>query len=308
MGRTKRIKSRAIDMYQSTYINHFERLKEIAQSVFKWNNLPEEIDERYLERALVYNNVGVFFYDEGLEEHLFTKCNINGQLDIYDNPVNICAIANNGYFRQLVNGKDACVIYDNMGRYPILTAIDNYAKRLTEVDMAIDINTYAQKTPLLLTCSDKQKATMLQLYEKYDGNEPVIFGYKDLEDMNKIGAIRTDAPYLIDKLRDEKIALWNEALTMLGVPNTAIEKGERLIRDEVAQQNGGILASRRSRLKARQEACKRINKLFGLNISVEFDEVGDDTVSDKKSEYGQYKDIQKPDIDAKEGGANNERV
>ena len=71
---------------------------------------------------------------------------------------------------------------------------------------------------------------------------------------------------------------------MLGVPNVSIEKGERLIKDEVNQQNGGIFASRNSRLKARKQACEQINRLYGLNMSVEYDEIGDETINMDTSE------------------------
>lgn len=272
------------EIYQTTYINHFDRIKEIAQSVFKWINAPSEIDLRFLENAILLQNHGAFFLDEDLDSYLFTRCSLSGDLDFYDNPTGVDCYASNGYNRHLINNKECVIIYDNMGRYPLLPHIENYAKRLTALDMAIDINTNAQKTPLLLTCSEKQRQTMINLYEKYDGNVPYIFGYKDLEEMNKIQALKTDAPFLIDRLQEQKTNVWNECLTMLGVPNVSIEKGERLIKDEVNQQNGGIFASRNSRLKARKQACEQINRLYGLSMSVEYDEISDEAINKDTSE------------------------
>ena len=45
-----------------------------------------------------------------------------------------------------------------------------------------------------------------------------------------------------------------------------------MVTDEVQRNMGGVIASRKSRLKAREYACEQINKMFGLNISVEFEE------------------------------------
>lgn len=43
-----------------------------------------------------------------------------------------------------------------------------------------------------------------------------------------------------------------------------------MITDEVARAQGGTIASRYSRLEMRKQACEQINRMFGLNISVEY--------------------------------------
>lgn len=74
-------------------------------------------------------------------------------------------------------------------------------------------------------------------------------------------------------------------LTCLGISNVSITKKERLISDEVERHMGGVVASRYSRLNAREQACDKINKMFGLNLSVEFQE----NISDKDFEDGDEK-------------------
>ena len=66
--------------------------------------------------------------------------------------------------------------------------------------------------------------------------------------------------------------IWNEALTYLGISNINVQKKERLITDEVSRNMGGVIASRYSRLNARQVACDKINKMFGLNVWCEYRE------------------------------------
>lgn len=77
---------------------------------------------------------------------------------------------------------------------------------------------------------------------------------------------------MADKIYTLKTQIWNEALTYLGISNINIQKKERLITDEVVRNQGGTIASRYSRLKARRQACEEINKMFGLNISVSYSE------------------------------------
>ena len=153
-----------------------------------------------------------------------------------------------------------------------------------EIDRAIDVNARAQKTPILITCEEKQRLSMLNMYKQYDGNAPVIFGDKALN-TGDIKAISTGAPYVADKLYTLKTEIWNEALTYLGISNINITKKERLITDEVQRNQGGTIMSRESRLMARQKACEEINKMFGLDIWVEFKSdtrVQDDYIFDEK--------------------------
>ena len=61
-------------------------------------------------------------------------------------------------------------------------------------------------------------------------------------------------------------------MTYLGISNINITKKERLITDEVTRNQGGTIASRYSRLEARRDACKQINKMFGLDIWCDYRE------------------------------------
>ena len=112
--------------------------------------------------------------------------------------------------------------------------------------------------------------TLKNLYMKYDGNQPFIFGNKNDLNPNSIQAMATGAPYVADKLYELKQNIWNEVLTFLGVPNVQVTKKERLITDEVNRGLGGVFASRYSGLLSRQQACDQINDMFGLNLSVEY--------------------------------------
>lgn len=100
---------------------------------------------------------------------------------------------------------------------------------------------------------------------KYEGNEPYIFADNTLN-KDCLQVLRTDAPYVCDKLFDLKTNIWNEYLTYIGIPNVSVQKRERLISDEVMRSQGGVTASRNSRLLARLQAVDTINKMFGLNI------------------------------------------
>lgn len=270
---------------------YFTRLMELAISTFEWENLPDTCDERFMELSLFNNGSAVFFKDEVLG-YLTLKVLNNGMLNVYNVPTNRRAFAVNGYQKQL-NDKNSVIIWNNRLREPSWPLVQYYAKRLWEYDRIIDVNIRAQKTPVLIQGTENQRLSLLNLYKEYDGNAPVILADKTLDIGNVIKSVKTDAPLVADKIYTLKTQLWNEALTALGISNVSFQKKERLISDEVTRSMGGTIASRWSRLEARQKAADEINKMFGLNIEVSFREdyreADDEYLIDK--ETGEVKEM-----------------
>lgn len=249
-----------------TYGQYMAILKQIAISMFDWKNLPDSVDERYLEIALFYNGSGVYFNDEVMG-NLALNMVFNGEFSVYGEPVSRRAFSRYNQYQKILDKNDSVIIWNNLDRTPTFPIIDMFARRLYNIDRAIDVNVNAQKTPTLIRCDEKQRLTLVNAYKEMDGNSPVIYADKSF-DPSSITTLKTDAPYVADKLYELKSNLWNEALTYLGIPNANVMKRERLIKDEVLRSLGGTMANRYSRLQARQEAVKKINRMFGTNIEV----------------------------------------
>ena len=257
-------------MNNYTYMQYAYRLMELSISMFEWKNLPEGIDERFLEMVLFTDGHAVFFKDDELGDYLALQCLINGKLNVYRIPINRRAFAVNGYQKKLTD-KDSVIIFNNMLHTNSWLDVKMFAKRLYNLDRIIDVNTNAQKTPILIKGNEQQRLTLTNLYKEYDGNAPVIFADKSL-DMNALQVLSTQAPYVADKIYQLKTQIWNEALTYLGISNVSFQKRERMVSDEVTRSQGGTVASRYSRLNARRQACEQINKMFELNIECDFRE------------------------------------
>lgn len=256
-------------MNNRTYLQYYNRLTELAISMFEWQNLPETVDQRFLEMCLFGDGMCVFFQDEVLG-YLSLQCMIGGKLNVYRIPMERKAYATNGYQREL-DGTNSVIIFNNYLHTNSMLDVEMFSKRLYNLDRAIDVNANAQKTPVLIQCDESQRLIMKNLYKQYDGNEPFIFGSKGL-DANGLKVLQTGAPYVADKLYELKTQFWNEALTYLGISNINVVKKERMISDEVTRNQGGTVASRYSRLESRRQACKQINEMFGLNIWVDYRE------------------------------------
>lgn len=261
-----------------TYRQYLNRLTELAISMFEWKNLPKTVDARYLELHLFETGCMVYFKDEVIGD-LCLDCIVNGRLDVYGNPLLRRAYSGYNNYQKLLKYNNSVIIWNNYLHSNSILDVEMFARRLYNIDRIIDVNANAQKTPVLLQGSEKQRLTLLNLYKEYDGNAPFIFGDKNL-DINSLKAFSTNAPYVCDKLYQLKTQIWNEALTYMGISNINIQKKERLITDEVARNQGGTIASRYSRLETRRQAVEKINEMFGTNIEVnyreDFQQVGDD--------------------------------
>lgn len=252
-------------------IYYLNRLTELAIAMFEWKNLPKTIDWRFLEYILYYNGQILFCKEKEIGDYIVTKTALSGKMDFYRVPEKRRAYADNGYQANYTK-EDSVVIYNNMLRLPTYPAMMFYARKLWEIDRTIDINCKAQKTPILILADEDERLTMKNVYMQYDGNQPFIFGSKNMGLQDNIQVLKTDAPYLADKLYELKNQIWNEALTYLGISNLNFQKKERMISDEAVRSMGGTIASRQSRLEMRREACEQINDMYGLDLWVDYRE------------------------------------
>lgn len=264
------------------YSNYYKYFTEMALSRFGYENMPDEIDIRFMELILFSEGMCVFFKDEEIDRYLVTRVVPYGHLNEYNIPIKRRAYASNGYQRELTID-NSVIIYNNYLHTGDMYIIDDYARRIWDIDRTIDVNAKAQKTPVLILAEDKERMTLKNMYAQYDGNQPVIYGKKSL-DPASITAINTGAPLVAPQLYELRTNLWNEALTHLGIANIQFQKKERLITDEVKRGNGGVIASRNSPLNMREYGFAQINKMFGLNIIPYFKEDTYDSEEDEAQE------------------------
>ena len=287
MGTTERMFWESAKGNSYTFRQHYNRLVELSVSMFEWKGIPETIDVRFLELALFGDGMAVFFKDDVLG-FLALRVAIGGELNVYRIPTRRRAYAANGYSRDL-DETNSVIIFNNFLHTNSVLDVEMFARRLYNLDRTIDVNCNAQKTPVMIQCEESQRLTLKNVYMKWEGNEPVIFGDKNLNP-NSIKVLQTGAPYVADKLYQLKTQIYNEALTYLGISNVNIEKKERLLSDEIIRNQGGVIANRYSRLESRRQACEQINKMFGLNISCEYREdtqISDDVLQEEYDKEGE---------------------
>lgn len=267
------------------FTDYYYWLMLITRSLFEWKNLPNNMNERWIERYL-YRDGRCVFYDDPIMGLMVAGFAETYTVNCYNDPTSVTPIAPNYTYngKELINGDNAVVIRNNDMMIPSFPMIRLYAKKLANLDRSIEVNVEAQKTPVVVQCTDKQRLSLKNAINQRIDNEPVMFVDKSL-DLNDIKILDLNPPLVFPQLQLQKHNVLNECFTRLGINNANMDKRERLVADEVQANNEQVQASEDVMLKARQRACEEINRIFGTNISVERRKL------DKIPEFDEFIDV-----------------
>lgn len=248
-------------------------ISSMCMSRFKWEGLPDSVDERYLELTLLQQGLCVFYFDEEYDRFLALRANASGMINMYDNPTSFTVIGNS-MVNKTIAGNECVPIWANIYRYPEWDLIIKYAERLSNVEATIDQNIRAMRTPFIISANANDKLTVQNAYKQIVEGQPVIiatdsFGPEDI--MNKIQLFTTSLPHgVLSEVHSARSRIMNECLTMLGIMNTNTEKKERMVVEEATGSAGNVLAMRAIYMRQREIACEQINKMYGLNVSCDW--------------------------------------
>ncbi len=242
----------------------YDKFKLIAINEYEWDALPDGIEERHIERELFRRGFSSFFRHPRMS-YMSLPCDSTGQLNVYGDPLRYRATGRN--FSYEFNADDGVIIENNKLRLPTHDFIMFYVHKLAEAERTMDVNVKANKTPVVVLCDDKDVLSFKRIFQQVDGNSPAVFADRSIN-LDNMQALDLKARFLGNELMDYKKSVENELLTFLGINNIPSEKKERLITDEANSNNQLIESFFDLGLEARQRACEKINKLYGLNVSV----------------------------------------
>lgn len=302
-----------------TFIDFFDRLKRVATSIFKWKNLPETMNERWLELCLFYKGMaGILKYDNyGI---INTEASWSGNIDIYGLPTLVYCYSTSFFSEQRVrydgkvsieelskiygiqndNLKEAILVMNNIDMQPTFIAMELFAYRLYKVQRTIDINLDLIKKPFIIGCNEQDKLSMQKFMMDVENNQNMIFATQDFDPSNSIKIFDLNVNNHVEELENEKRTILSEALTTLGVNSILVDKAERLISDEGKKDNEFINYNLQYYWKQRKEACEQFNKLFKPEKEIEV-VLNSDINNIIKQEFTDYKS----QIDDFEGGGFN---
>lgn len=260
-------RNRAQYTNRSTFLMWWYKLRNIALTIYEWKNLPDTVDERYIELELFNNGYAIYFNDFLIGD-LCLGGTIGGNFNPYGIPNSRQAKGLNGYTKDLT-AEDSVIIWNNYSHNPTGLLCDMYAERIANLDRVIDVNVNAQRTPIIIYTTQNKLLSTKNFYQQYSGNEPLIIADREFSPDDFV-VINNQSPYVADKINNLKKEFINEFLSTIGVENSPIIKKERVQSSEVNAEFGQIKAQRDVGLAPRREAAKQINQMFGTNIEVNF--------------------------------------
>lgn len=272
------------DRNERVFWYNYDKLYQKCLSMFKWKNLPPEIDERYLEMTLINQGYICFFKDEELNIYMALQCSAGGRFNIYNIPTRYQIFTPNGY-HTVRTIKDSVLIYANLEHKPVVPILTYNAYKIADIERTIEVNLVNLKRPYVILVPENKKTTIKALFNKIKENEELIIGDDSL-DLSNFSIQSMITPNNTLELHTLKTRYYKEALSDLGISNFSSDKKERVLTDEIVSNQEEVSLSRDSMLKARKEACKKINEMFGLNIDVEYQEdfIRDNDISENIKE------------------------
>ena len=113
MGTKKTNFGNSLNLNMRSYGQYLSILRQISISMFEWKNLPPTVDSRYIEKALFYKGVAVYFNDEVMG-NLALDVLYNGRFNVYGEPVSRRAYSKYNKYQKILHDSDSVIIWNNM--------------------------------------------------------------------------------------------------------------------------------------------------------------------------------------------------
>ena len=249
--------------------------KNIAINIFEWKRkngepletISEGLTSTQIEEELYDKGSSLFFKDENIGYMALPVAPAN-KLNVYRKPTKFRAIGNN--YTKEYDIDNSVLIKNNTLKKATFDIIDYYTSKLADIELTKDLHRNAHKTPIILECTEDTLLSAKNTFKKVRANEPVIYKNKTRGEEVGVNVLNANVPYINDKLEDDYHNYEARILTALGLDNYVEDKKERVQSAEVESQQEYIISSFRASLNERKKACEAINKMFGLDLEVDY--------------------------------------
>lgn len=258
-----------------TFQKNFDMLLSLALNRFRWINLPDTCDARYLEWVLHRIGIATLSYDVNQQTRIYTTLQAMpyGVYNMYGLPTQWRAVGYDGLTDYECDNDNGVLCYYNNSRFAPWNTLEIYARKMTHYERTEDVNLTNQMQPYIYIAPQEKKMELVNLVKQIQGGEPAVLGDTGLLDLvQRVTAIDTKTPLITEELARCWQNELNRALLWLGIPHLAFEKGERMIEDEARANTAPTNVMLLDCLKARRDFCEQVNDKFGLDVHVYFNE------------------------------------
>lgn len=254
---------------------NLDMLVSLAMNRFRWVNLPETCNARFLEFSLHRNGLATLSHNRNDIEPVYTTLYAmpNGEYNMYGIPTRWRAVGFDGLTDYEVDNSNGSICYYSFSRFSPWNALEMYARRMAHYERTEDVNLTQQMRPFIGIAPQEKKLELTNLIKQVQGGEPAIIGDKGLQNLvDNVKVIDTKVPIITEELAQGYQNCLNAAMLYLGIPHLAFEKGERMIEQEARANTAPTNIMLLDCLQARREFCEDVNRKFGLDVQVFFNE------------------------------------
>lgn len=277
-------------------------------SMFKWSGLPDTIPARWLESYLLVDGYCcVINTDKGL---IATNGGIGADPNEYYIPTKFIVSnpyipneysAGRNYTVNTLDGSDDAVFVRNdiytIGLMPMLV---KYCSQMVENDISMNIADIMSRASVALSAADDQTKASAELWLKklirgeigIIGETPFLVANQEQSlRTNPIGTVAGTLTDLIEYHQYLKAGLFNEIglNSNYNMKREAINSNESQLNDDALHPFIDIM------LDCRKEAAEQINKMFGTDISVEFNSAWEENEKENELMMDQMENAADPE-------------
>lgn len=251
-----------------SYQYWIDTLFEKCVKMFRWKGLPLSIPQKEIETRLILQGYCGFLKDSkvGL---MVASGSMSGVTQYYDEFTTFTYAVPTAMGGNKRINKECVIIDNNTLRNPLFPMICRYSSLLAHADVSLKCALVNMRETNTFVSDDSSTADSVRAYHKkaYDGELDVIIDESLMENIKNIStpSLSQLSPMDCVDVRNELLrSFFNE----IGIRATR-DKKERMVESEVNNDTQLLTFNITDMTDTRKESCKKINKMFGLNVSVE---------------------------------------
>lgn len=284
----------SIPLNDGLQLHYWCTLEQILTSMFEYNNLPKGLDRKYIEHTLI--RFGCCAIVKINDEFFVGVPAIMPPLDNYGIGTEIAITTYNGQRQKRGKIGENCVLIWNNTEFVGDFIISWYAKMFKEIDISMEANVFNSRLhPIPVARNSKIKSAIDNIFKSIKGENKNNDTYTILSDTafaeeingtaSKIDVLNLTDVKDVDKL--QYLSKFHDDLlrrfcTLYGQAMQTTGKMAQQTVEEIQGYDSFSMIIPSNRLEERQKGINEFNRIFGENVTVEYNEAWQDSLFKKE--------------------------
>ena len=264
--------------------------------MFKWENLPESINENFLNTTLALDGLIAWFKQD--DKLYAMNCGFGGEPNEYYVPTKVIIANPLLGSRELTNGEEAIVMFNSStdqycptGLYAL---ISQYATLMADNIVSINTAQINSRVNTLFVADSiaLKNSAEITLKNLYAGKPYSVVEQDIVDNIHANPLAAKDSTNTITGLVELNNYILANFYKSIGIFANNVMKKERLVTDEINSQEAQTTFNIYDMLKQRVAAIEKINSLFGTDIKVYLNPIIDLNLKTNTSNQEEVQEVQ----------------